>query len=133
LTGVAVPHELQAVRITGVKLRLRGSKFALRFTRRRRAIAALVCHGRVVPTAGGCRIDATIRPSRRWLALPMAGSLLLAIALAISAIPPGTALRYALLFGALWALNIGLAMVPVGMDPPGEQAAYVALLERAAR
>jgi len=38
-----------------------------------------------------------------------------------------------LLVGVLWALNIGLAMVPIGTDPAAEEAAYVALLERAAR
>jgi hypothetical protein len=105
----------------------------MRFTRRRRALAALVCNGRVVPTANGCRIEATIRPSRGWMAVPAAGSLLLAAAWLISAMPPGTTLRYALLVGVLWALNVGLAMVPIGTDPPAEQAAYVALLERASR
>lgn len=133
LTGAAIPAELRAVRITGVRLRLRGRRFAIRFARRRRALAALVCKGRVVPTTNGSHIDATIRPSRAWMAVPAAGSLLLALAWLISAIPPDTTLRYALLVGVLWALNIGLAMVPIGTDPPAEEAAYIALLERASR
>jgi hypothetical protein len=131
VTGAAVPGELRVVRITGLRLALRGQRFVLRFKRRRRDIAALVCRGRVVPTADGCRIEATIRPSRSWMALPAAGSLLLVIAWLISAPPASTTLRYASFLGVLWALNIGLAMVPVGMDPRAEHAAYVALLERA--
>ena len=131
LTGAALPAELRVVRITGVRLSVRGERFAMRFRRRRRDIAALVCRGRVVPTANGCRIEATIRPSRSWMAIPAAGTLLLAVAWLISAPPPGTTLRYAAFLGVLWALNVGLAMVPVGMDPSAEHAAYVALLERA--
>lgn len=133
LTGAALPAELRAVRITGVRLARRGERFALRYRRRRRDLAALICRGRVVPTAAGCRIEATIRPSRTWMAVPAAGTLLLAIAWLISAPPPSTALRYALFLGVLWALNIGLAMVPVGMDPRAEHATYVALIERASR
>jgi hypothetical protein len=133
LTGAAIPAELRAVRITGVRLRLRGRRFAIRFARRRRALAALVCKGRVVPATNGSHIEATIRPSRAWMAVPAAGSLLLALAWLISAMPPDTTLRYALLVGVLWALNIGLAMVPIGTDPPAEEAAYVALLEGASR
>jgi hypothetical protein len=38
-----------------------------------------------------------------------------------------------LLVGVLWALNVGLAMVPIGTNPPAEREAYVALLERASR
>ena len=64
--------------------------------------------------------------------LPAAGSLLLAVSWMLSAIPPATTLRYALLVGVLWALNLGLAAVPVGADPAAEHAGYVALLERAA-
>ena len=131
LTGAALPGELRAVRITGVKLALRGQRFAMRFTRRRRDLAGLVCFGRVVPAADGCQIEATIRPSRVWLAVPATGTLLLAIAWLISAAPPGTTLRYASFVGVLWALNIGLAMIPVGTDPRAEHAAYVAILERA--
>jgi len=133
LTGAAIPAELRAVRITGVRLGVRGRRFAIRFARHRRALAALICKGRVVPTSNGSHIEATIRPSRAWMAVPAAGSLLLALAWLISAIPPDTTLRYALLVGVLWALNIGLAMVPIGTDPAAEEAAYVALLERAAR
>lgn len=133
LTGGVIPAELRAVRITGVRLRLRGHRFAMRFARRRRALAALVCKGRVVPATNGSHIEATIRPSRTWMAVPAAGSLLLALAWLISAMPPDTTLRYALLVGVLWALNIGLAMVPIGTNPPAEEAAYVALLERASR
>jgi hypothetical protein len=132
-TGTALPHELRDIRITGVKLARRGGRFAMRFTRRRRDFAALVCLGRVLPTATGSQIEATVRPSRTWLAVPAAGSLLLVIAWLISAPPATTTLRYALFLGVLWALNIGLAMVPVGTDPRAEHAAYVALLERASR
>jgi hypothetical protein len=103
----------------------------MRFTRRRRDFAGLVCLGRVVPTANGSQIEATIRPSRVWMAVPASGTLLLVIAWLISAPPPGTTLRYASFVGVLWALNIGLAMVPVGTDPRAEHAWYVALLERA--
>ena len=66
------------------------------------------------------------------MALPAAGSLLLVVAWLISAPPAGTTLGYASFLGVLWALNIGLAMVPVGMDPRAEHGAYVAVLERAA-
>ena len=131
LSGSALPAELRTVRITGVRVAVRGQRFALRFKRRRRDLAALICLGRVVPTANGCRIEATIRPSRTWMAVPAAGTLLLAVAWMISAPPPSTTLRYASFLGVLWALNIGLGMVPVGMDPRAEHAAYVALLERA--
>ena len=133
LTGATLPAELRAVRITGVRARLRGRRFALGFTRQRRALAALVCSGSVVQTANGSHIEATIRPSRGWMAVPAAGSLLLALAWLISAIPPATTLRYALLVGVLWALNVGLAMIPIGTNPPAEREAYVALLERSSR
>jgi hypothetical protein len=127
-----VPAALRAVRISGVAVTVRGLSFTLRFVRGRRVLAPLVCRGRAMPADNGCVVRASIRPSRRWMILPAAGSLLLAISWMLSAIPPATTLRYALLVGVLWALNLGLAAVPVGADPAAEHAGYVALLERAA-
>lgn len=128
----AVPADLRSVRITGAAVAVRGRSFVLRFLRRRRVLAPLVCKGRAVATATGCVVHASIRPSRRWMLVPAAGSLLLGVSWMLSALPPATTLRYALLVGALWALNLGLAAVPVGADPTAEHAAFVALLERAA-
>ena len=130
--GPMVPGPLRTVRISGAAVTVRGGSFTVRFVRGRRVLAPLVCRGRVSPAEGGCVVDATIRPSRRWMTLPATGSLLLALSWMLSTIPPGTTLRYALLVGALWALNLGLAAVPVGADPAAEHAGYVAILDRAA-
>lgn len=127
-----VPAALRAVRISGAAVTVRGRSFTVRFVRGRRVLAPLVCHGQAMPGDRGCVVHAAIRPSRRWMILPAAGSLLLAISWMLSAIPPATTLRYALLVGVLWALNLGLAAVPVGADPQAEHTGYVALLERAA-
>jgi hypothetical protein len=133
LSQTGVPAALRAVRIVGVTMTVRGRSFFMLFVRGRRVLAPLVCRGRVVPTDdGGCVVHASIRPSRRWMILPATGSLLLAVSWMLIAVPPSTTLRYALLVGALWALNLGLVAVPVGADPAAEHAGYVALLERAA-
>lgn len=130
-TGAAIPSGLRSKRVTGATVRFRGRSFTLRLQRARRVLAPLICRGSIRPRASGCIVDATIRPSRKWLLLPSAGSLLLAVSWLIDAAPPGSTIGYALLVGVLWALNVGLAAVPVGSDPVAEQAVYVALLQRA--
>jgi hypothetical protein len=131
-TDGAIASELRAKRVTGLRVRVRRNAFVMELARGRRVLAPLICRGHVLHLGAGSRIEATIRPSRAWMALPTTGSILLAVAWYIGGAPPGTTLRYALLLGALWALNIGLATVPVGSDPAAEHAAFVAQLEKAA-
>jgi hypothetical protein len=130
-TESAIPYALRVTRITGATVRVRGKSFTLRFTRERRVLAPLVCRGRIIGRSGGSSVEAAIRPSRRWMLVPGAGTLLLAVALMLHATPPGTTLRYALLVGVLWALNVGLVAIPVGSNPAAEHAAYLDLLEGA--
>jgi hypothetical protein len=131
--SAAIPPALRATRITGVVIRVRRSSFTLQFTRERRVLAPLVCRGRIIGGSGGCAIEAAIRQSRRWMLVPAAGTLLLGVALMLSATPPSTTLRYALVVGVLWALNVGLVAIPVGSDPAAEHAAYLDLLAEGAK
>ena len=127
-----MPAAVRATRVAGITLRVRGHRFVLHLRRTRRVLAPLICRGSIRSLETGCIVDATIRPSRVWILVPAAGSLMLAISWMISAAPPATTLRYALLVGLLWALNIGLASVPVGSDPAAEQSVYATILAGAA-
>ena len=98
----------------------------------RRAVAPVICRGRVDPEGTGARIRAEIRPSRQWLWFPAIGTLLFFVQLALAP-PTGMALvGYAVVIGILWAVNLLAAAMPVGSDPVAEARALEQLIAGAA-
>lgn len=127
-----VPAALRRTGIDGARLRRRGSRFVISLRRRRRAVAPVICRGRVDPDGTGARIHAEMRPSRQWLWFPAIGTLLFLVQLALAP-PTGMALvGYAVAIGILWAVNLLAATMPVGSDPGSEALALEQLLAGAA-
>ena len=127
-----VPAALRRTGIGGARLGQRGSRFLISLRRRRRAVAPIICRGRVDPEGTGARIRAEIRPSRQWLWFPAIGTLLFFVQLALAP-PTGMALLgYAVVIGILWAVNLLAATMPVGSDPGAEALALEQLLAGAA-
>ena len=127
-----VPPGLRRTGIGGARLSRRGSRFVISLLRRRRAVAPVICRGRVDPEGGGARIRAEIRPSRQWLWFPAIGTLLFLAQLALAP-PAGMALvGYAVVIGVLWAVNLLAATMPAGSDPGAEALALEQLLAGAA-
>lgn len=131
-TDERVPAALRKTGIGGARLGRRGSRFVISLRRRRRAVAPVICSGRVDPQGTGARIRAEIRPSRQWLWFPAIGTLLFLVQLALAP-PTGMALvGYAIVIGILWAVNLLAATMPVGSDPGAEALALEQLLAGAA-
>lgn len=127
-----VPAALRRAGIGGARLGRRGSRFVISFRRRRRAVAPIICRGRVDPEGTGARIRAEIRPSRQWLWFPAIGTLFFLVQLALAP-PAGMALvGYAVMIGILWAVNLLAAAMPVGSDPGAEALALEQLVTGAA-
>lgn len=127
-----VPPALRKTGIGGARLGRRGSRFVILLRRRRRAVAPVICTGRVEPEGAGTRICAEIRPSRQWLWFPAIGSVLFGVQLALAP-PTGMALvGYAVVIGILWAVNLLAATIPAGSDPDAEAIALEQLLAGAA-
>lgn len=127
-----VPHRLRETGIGGARLERRGVHFVLSLRRRRRAVAPVMCAGRVDGNGAGSRIRAEVRPSRQWLWFPAIGTLLFLVQLVLAP-PTGRALvGYAVVIGVLWAVNLLAATMPVGSDPAAEALALEALLADAA-
>jgi hypothetical protein len=132
LTDERLPHRLRKTGIGGVRVARRGTRFVLSFRRRRRAVAPVICRGRVEVEGSGSRIRAEVRPSRQWLWFPAIGTLLFLVQLVLSP-PAGRALvGYAVAIGVLWAVNLLAATMPVGCDPGAEAQAMEELLADAA-
>lgn len=131
-TGDRMPATLRKTGISGARLTRRGARFVLSLRRRRRAVAPVICTGRVTGDGAAARIDAEIRPSRQWLWFPTLGTLLFAVQIVLAP-PRGTVLvGYAVVLGALWAVNLLAAAIPVGGDPNAEARALESLLVAAA-
>ena len=132
LADERVPPPLRRTGIGGARVSCRGTRFVLALRRRRRAVAPVICTGRVELDGSGSRIRAEVRPSRQWLWFPAIGTLLFLVHLLIS---PPTALAlvgYAVVIGVLWAVNLLAATMPVGSDPGAEAQALEELLTAAA-
>lgn len=131
-SGERVPTALREAGIGGARLGRRGARFVIVLRRRRRAVAPVICTGRVQPEGEGARIRAEIRPSRQWLWFPAIGSLLFVVQLALAP-PTGRALvGYAVVIGILWAVNLLAAAMPAGSNPDAEAIALEQLLAAAA-
>lgn len=132
-TDARVPASLRTAGVTGARLTHRGSHFVLTLRRRRRAVAPMLCVGRVSGDTRGASVRAVIRPSRRWLWFPAIGTLLFLVQLVPSP-PRGMALvGYAVVIGVLWAVNVLAAAMPVGSSPAAEAQALERLVTDAAQ
>lgn len=132
LTEARVPQRLRRSGIGGARVGRRGTRFVLALRRRRRAVAPMICSGRVEAVGSGSRIHAQLRPSRQWLWFPAIGTLLFLVQLMLAP-PTGLALvGYAVVIGILWAINLLAATMPAGSEPGAEAEALEELLTAAA-